>query len=175
MANQKIEQIRNTAAIEMIDITSSFLAYRNCIRNLWNDHFIKQAAHATVGETSREYYDHIKGTLFTALIALKEFGKPLQAEQDIYYNEIQVQPGIGPLGYRCMYAKIENEEYIWDYVWIKTEANSFKFIDYFDWVDEEVMDCQFAEVVLVASEEFPELIGTSFLFDAASVKYWKIV
>lgn len=161
--------------IEITDITETFLTYRNCIRQLWNDYFLAQVKNdADFAEVKIEYYNHIRETLFTSMVLIHEFGETIKPEQDVYYNEIQVQPTIGPLGYRAMVAKIENDEYNWDYIWIKTNNNSFKFIDYFDWTDEAVMDCQFVEVVLVASDEFPELVGLSFLFDAANVQYWKL-
>lgn len=161
--------------IQMTDITSTFLTYRNCIRELWNNYFLRQVENeAEFAEVKIEYYNHIRETLFTSMVLIHEFGEAIKPEQDVYYNEIQVQPSIGPLGYRAMVAKIENDEYNWEYLWIKTDNNSFKFIDFFDWTDEDVMDCQYTEVVLVASEEFPEYIGLSFLFDAANVKYWKL-
>ena len=151
--------------IQMSDITSSLLSYRNCIRELWNNYFLRQVHEASdFAEVKIEYYNHIRETLFSSMVLIHEFGEVLKPEQDVFYNEIQVQPSIGPLGYRAMVAKIENDEYNWEYLWIKTEGNSFKFIDFFDWTDEDVMDCQYTEVVLVASEEFPEYIGLSFLF-----------
>jgi hypothetical protein len=161
-------------SVEMVDITDTVLSYRNCIRDLWNSNFRKQALVENIQDETREYYDHIRGTLFNALICLKEFGEALQPVQEVFYNEIQVQPGIGPLGYRCLYSRIEKNEDIWDYISIKTENNSFKFVDFFDWSDEDVMDCQYTEVILVGSNEFPELIGSSFLFDAATVRYWAL-
>ena len=160
--------------IEMVDITESALSYRNCVRDLWNSNFRKLAANEKIQDETREYYDHIRGTLFNALICLKEFGETLQPVQEVFYNEIQVQPGIGPLGYKCLYSRIENDEDIWDYITLKTEYNSFKFVEFFDWSDEDVMDCQYAEVILVGSEEFPDLIGSSFLLDAATVRYWAL-
>ncbi len=166
---------RVSRGVQMTDITSTLLKYRNCVRQLWNDYFLNQVNNDPEnGEVKIEYYQHIRETLFTSLVLIHEFGETIKPEQDVYYNELQVQPVIGPLGYRAMVAKIENDEYNYDYIWIKTDQNSFKFIDFFDWTDEDVMDCQFAEVVLVASEEFPDLIGLSFLFDAASVRYWKL-
>ena len=157
----------------MTDITVDLLRYRTCVRELWNNYFIQQTSEEE-SENTYTYYYHVRETIFTSLISVHHFNEVLKPHESGFYNEIQVHPNLGPKGFRAMFSKVENDEYIWDYLWIKSPKNSFKYMDFFDWSEEQVMDCQYVEVMLVASDEFPELVGSTFLFDAGNVQYFKL-
>lgn len=156
----------------MIDITEVIFKYRNCIRELWNNYYIDRIAESKhLEEDLSMYYNLIRESLFVSLVTSRVFSEEVKPTPEEYYDEIDVYPALGPEGFRAMYAKLEDENYNWDFIWLKTENNLFKYIEFFDWSDEQVMDCQYVKAKLIESEEFPEFIGYEFLFEAASVSY----
>jgi hypothetical protein len=67
--NTKLGRRRETiAATIMKDVTSHLSSYRECVRHLWNTHFLDVAAHSTDKWAVRDQFDDASQLLFAALV-----------------------------------------------------------------------------------------------------------
>ncbi len=159
----------------MNDVTEIILKYRDLVRALWNNYFIpRQKDSDSFAWDVDVYFENIKQELFKALVSTKVFDKELSYSSKAPLIPIEVRPNLPPKGdYTAMYViEEEGNNTTWDMISIKSEANKFYYLDFFDWT-EDVMDCQFIRVRLVESEELTDLVGKDFLLDAWNVKYIK--
>jgi hypothetical protein len=158
------------------DITTSFLKYRDCCRHIWNSYFIYLDESGYKFRDIQDCFQEVTESLFYAMIAGHLYHRPLVKTTDGYYDEIMVRPNYGPLGLNVMWVKPgpARRFYVWQTAQLKSSANDFRFIEFFDWTFKPAMEYQFVKVRLIASNEVPELIGNDFLLEAWVVKYFRI-
>lgn len=157
----------------MTDITIILFQYRECCRHLWNSYFLKLQWHESSWDRL-DYFRDISKRLFQTTVLRQCFGGIDIAPTDTnYYKEIKVEPNFGPIGFGAMWADTDRGYSEWKIIQITSTCNDFRFIKFFDWTVEQTMECQYARVTLIASDEYPELINKDFLLDTWNVTFKK--
>ena len=161
----------------MKDITGSINNYRECVRNLWNTHFLYQVNEECIADAKDEF-DDICSMLFSSLV-LKPIGCSL-VEKAKAYQKIQ-----GPIN--CLRVTPVSESGLpihvnrelppsgyWDYPigLIMPSDVDMRFIDCFDFGQYQFRDFEYYKVRIVASEIDTNLIGRDALIKAGHAKIY---
>ncbi|WP_312824567.1 hypothetical protein [Epilithonimonas sp.] len=149
----------------MENVTQRILKYRECIRQLYNNYFInvewKDSEHYF-----EEYFEEINEILFqkTVLDQIDLEAKIFKNNKEFYEN-LKVIPNYGPLGFETFFAPANQQFTEWKTLQLNSTENEFRFMSFFDWTTEKIMEVQYARVRLLNSKEFPELVGYDFLLE----------
>ena len=121
-----------------------------------------------------DYFNETSELLFQTTVLRQCFeGNDIKQTETYYYNEIKVEPNFGPIGFWAMWADTARGYSEWKTILITSTGNDFRFMEFFDWTVEQTMECQYARVKLIASDEYPELINKDFLLDTWNVTFKK--
>jgi len=157
----------------MTDITAIIFQYRECCRHLWNSYFLKLQWYESSWDML-DYFNEISERLFQTTVLRQCFeGNDIKRTETNFYNEIKVEPNFGPIGFEAMWEDTVRGYSEWKIIQITSTGNDFRFIEFFDWTVEQTMECQYARVKLIASDEYPELVNKDFLLDTWNVTFKK--
>lgn len=158
----------------MKDVTQLFNNYRECIRNLWNIHFIQIESSNTWNLF--EEYDEICSKLFGSLL-LNQVGRPeyikssacaMMPEPLLFFR---VFPSV-ETGVPINISREKNSYGYWDnpIAFIKPDEADMRFIDFFDFDLIGFRDFQFCRVKIIDSKAYPDLKGYDALLECNHIK-----
>jgi len=139
----------------MIDITDKMLAYRECVRGLWNTYLRDGADFDSV-----DVFEDICRKLFSELI-LAQTGAS---------SGILVKPGLDPL--RIMIHRPTEQGKYWDdpVTSLKPGGLVMSFIDFYDFNNLDYIDLRYCRIKIVQCAEHPALTGREALVDVQHVR-----
>jgi hypothetical protein len=119
-------------------------------------------------------FSEVSQLLFQTTVLRQYFeGNVLKTTETYSYYDIKVEPIFGPIGFGAMWADTARGFSEWKSILITSTGNDFRFMEFFDWTVEQTMDCQYARVILIASDEHPQLVNKDFLFETWNVTFKK--
>lgn len=146
-----------------IDITERVLGYRECARTVWNAHFRQ------LDDGWHEFHA-VQEALFSGLVLAQVFGG--HAVSAPTREHISLRPEVGPIGYRVMWARADQDRWHWQELQLRDTALELSFLEFFDWRAEGVRDFEFVRARVRACPEDPALVGADMLLRALAVTFW---
>jgi len=163
----------------MKNITSSMNVYRECVRSIWNVHFMNQKSEIIYD--LKDNFDDICAMLFSALV-LKNIGCELFEKAKAYQRtqkqlDCLIVTPISESGVPIMVNREIPPSGYWDYPvdMIKPGDVDMRFIDCFDFGQYQFREFEYLQVRIVDSKKNPDLVGRDALIKAthAQVFYSK--
>lgn len=154
----------------MNDVTAVMNDYRECVRHLWNTHFLKN--YEKGDSDFIDLYNGIVMDLFRVLV-LRKFDREEWTLQPGHWYPQEMLPFLridAPSRSSIMINRAQESSY-WDdpvnFFW-KGELD-LRFIRYFDWNVYDFRDFAYYKVAVVGSEKYPHLIGRNALVPVEGV------
>ena len=158
------------------DVTQLFNEYRECVRNLWNIHFLKQMSETSSDWDVFERYDDVCSMLFASLV-LNQVDREKYKKASAYVNSpepllfFRVIPAV-EIGVPVNISREKNNLHYWDHSinFIKPNETDMRFIDFFDLDLLGFRDFQYSRIKIVNSNIHPELIEHDALIGCNQIK-----
>ena len=159
----------------MIEITQLLIDYRDCVRNLWNNCFIKQLLKRDKWDLSDEY-ERICSSIFSSIVlsplgyhnekkalGYDQYPKPISFLHIITTGEVPVQ----------INRDLKSTGY-WDYPIRSVHSDSVKmlFIDFFDFDVLGHKELEFYRINIIEAPKNRDLIGRDALLRVKHAKVY---
>jgi len=159
----------------MKDVTQLLNGYRECVRNLWNIHFINRTSLTSAWDLFEEY-DDICSKLLAALVLdhvdrhtyTKARAYALSPEPLLFFRVVPTPKTGVPINI----SREKNNSGYWDYpiTLVKPGDADMRFIDLFDFDLLGFRDFQYCRVRIVGSKANPDLVGHDALLGCNHVR-----
>lgn len=159
----------------MKNVTQLFNNYRECVRNLWNIHFLKYKSVASNEWDFFDAYDDICSLLFVSLV-LNRIDRETYKKASAYVSSpepllfFRVIPSV-ETGVPLNVSREKNNLHYWDYPidLIKPNEADMRFIDFYDFDLLEFREYQYCRVKIIDSNVYPDLVGHDALLGCNQV------
>jgi hypothetical protein len=151
----------------MIDATDIFMAYRECVRHLWNVYY-------RIPDEGESDFPFIERQLLHDLFFSRVRNTEFKAGLDGYYAEVVVTFEVPPNGRSILVLNRDISPGVntWESETIKTQSLDLRYIGMFDFWDppDGVRDFRFVRARVIGARELPEIAGTDVLIDSLDAR-----
>ncbi len=160
----------------MKNVTAHFQSYRECVRHLWNLHFLKAIETSPDKWTLRDTFDDVCSSLFAALVieplhlaraddSLRALS-PSRSPDPIPMRAFHVVPN-APLGVPIHVNRAAPRTGYWDHPpnRILPGEAELHFVRWFDFDQLDFRDFRYYEVQVATSSVHPEIVGRAALIE----------
>jgi len=149
----------------MVDATPTFDAYRECVRHLWNAHFVPVLEHLDKPQASEHFYE-VEVSLFRQLVLARYAPKRMWEEFDGYpFFHLEI---VSPRAE--VYISAGSGSGRWDQPprFALPAEFEFEFLWFWDWYDFGVREYSLYHAHVRSSETYPDLVGREVLVPVGS-------